>query len=198
MNAKFACHLFFIATTLLCHSSSVHAGEPTEQIRAAIDQGVQILNSAKLDSKSQRADVINRLREVVYPLFDFREMAMRSLGSHWRRLTSRQQDEFASLFTELLEKTYADRIDLYEEQKVVYGRETLDKDYAQVDTRIIGKNRESYSVSYKLHLVNGNWRIYDIVAENISLVNNYRSQFNRVIVNSSFEDLVKRLKEKTS
>jgi phospholipid transport system substrate-binding protein len=123
---------------------------------------------------------------------------MRSLGPHWRRLEAQQQKDFVALFTELLERTYAERIDLYEGQKVVHTGETVDKNYAVVKTRIIGNNGESYSADYRLHLVDGKWRIYDVVAENISLVNNYRSQFQRVIVNSSFEELVRRMKEKTS
>jgi phospholipid transport system substrate-binding protein len=97
-----------------------------------------------------------------------------------------------------LEKTYAERIDLYEGQKVVYTRETIEKNYADVGTKVVSKKGESYTVDYKLHLVDGKWRIYDVVAENISLVNNYRSQFHRVIVNSSFEELLKRMKEKAT
>jgi phospholipid transport system substrate-binding protein len=101
-------------------------------------------------------------------------------------------------FTELLETTYADKIDLYEGQQVEYVGETIDKNYAEVNTRVIGKNRETYLVDYRLHLVDGKWRIYDVVAENISLVNNYRSQFNRVVVNSSVEELIKRIKQKSN
>src|SRR5215470_10329515 len=88
------------------------AGEPTEQIRAAINKGVQVLQESRLDATKDRSKIIHRLREIVYPLFDFKEMAKRSLGSHWRELTAQQQDEFCSLFTNLLEKSYADKIDL--------------------------------------------------------------------------------------
>jgi phospholipid transport system substrate-binding protein len=183
--------LFFVALP-------VHAGAPTEEIRTAIDKGVQILKSAKLDSTKDRAKVINQLREIVYPRFDFEEMAKRSLGSHWRRLGPQQQKEFVTAFTELLETTYADKIDLYEGQQVEYVGETIDKNYAEVNTRVIGKGGESYSVDYRLHQVGGKWRIYDVIAENISLVNNYRSQFNRVVVNSSVEELIKRIKQKSN
>ena len=85
---------------------------------------------------------------------------------------------------------------MYEGQKVLYTGENRDKEYAEVNTKVIAKNGQAYSVDYRLHLVDGNWRIYDVVAENISLVNNYRAQFNRVIVNSSFEELMKRIKSK--
>jgi phospholipid transport system substrate-binding protein len=183
--------LFFVALPL-------HAGAPTDEIRTAIDRGVQILKSAKLDTSKDRAPVIAQLREIVYPLFDFEEMAKRSLGSHWRRLGPQQQEEFVTAFTELLETTYADKIDLYEGQRVEYVGETIDKNYAEVNTRVIGKGGESYSVDYRLHQIGGKWRIYDVVAENISLVNNYRSQFNRVVVNSSVEELIKRIKQKTN
>jgi phospholipid transport system substrate-binding protein len=198
MKVKITLPLFLMAMLLLCGSRPVIAGEPTEQIRAAINQGVEILNSSRLDTNKGRTETIDRLREIVYPLFDFEEMAKRSLGSHWRQINSQQQKEFVAAFTDLLEKTYADRIDLYDGQKVVYTGEAVDKDYAQVSTKVISKKGESYSVDYKLLRVDGKWRIYDVVAENISLVNNYRSQFHRVIVSSSFEELMKRLKAKAN
>ena len=191
---------FFVSllSLLFCGALPLQAGAPTEEIRTAIDKGVQILKSAKLDSSKDRAKVIDQLREIVYTRFDFEEMAKRSLGSHWRRLSPQQQKEFVTAFTDLLETTYADKIDLYEGQQVEFVGETIDKNYAEVNTRVIGKNRENYTVDYRLHQVGGKWRIYDVVAENISLVNNYRSQFNRVVVNSSVEELIKRIKQKSN
>lgn len=176
--------------------SWVLAGAPTEEIRTAVSQGIEILKNAKLDDGRQRAEAINRLRTVVYPLFDFREMAKRSLGAHWRQINRQQQEEFVTSFTDLLEKTYADKIDLYDGQKVIYAGETIDKDFAVVNTKVIGKNH-SFSVDYKLQLVDGKWKIYDVVAENISLVNNYRSQFSRILAHSSFDDLIQRIRSKT-
>jgi len=183
---------------LLCAGETVNAGEPTEAIRGAVNQGVEILKNAKLDIQKQRAQVIDRLRQIVYPLFDFNEMAMRALGANWRRLNPQQRKEFVSTFTALLEKTYADQIDLYDGQQVVYTSESIDGAYAQVDSRLIDKNGQTYSVVYKLHKVDGKWRIYDVVAENISLVNNYRAQFNRVIAKSSFEELLRIMKQQAS
>jgi phospholipid transport system substrate-binding protein len=190
--------LISLIAMLVFKALPVLAGAPTDEIRTAIDQGVQILKSAKLDSSKQRAQIIDQLRDIVYTRFDFEEMAKRSLGSHWRRLNPQQQKEFVTAFTELLETTYADKIDLYEGQQVEYVGETIDKNYAEVNTRVVGKNRETYSVDYKLHQVGGKWKIYDVVAENISLVNNYRSQFNRVVVNSSVEELIRRIKQKSN
>jgi phospholipid transport system substrate-binding protein len=186
------------ALMLICSGEFANAGEPTQSIRSAIDQGVEILKKAKLENPKQRAQVIDRLRQIVYPLFDFNEMAMRSLGANWRRLNPQQRREFVSIFTTLLEKTYADQIDLYDGQRVEYTGENIDGNYAEVESRVIDKNGQTYSVAYRLHRVDGKWRIYDVVAENISLVNNYRSQFNRVIAKSSFEELLKIMKQQAS
>ena len=194
MNLKTRLCLSIVAVLMVvCSYKLARAGEPTEAIRGAVNQGVEILKNAKLDT--QRAQVIDRLREIVYPLFDFNEMAMRSLGAHWRRINAQQQKEFVSTFTALLEKTYADQIDVYDGQEVLYTGESIDGNYAQVDSRIIDKNSQTYSVAYRVHRVDGKWKIYDVVAENISLVNNYRSQFNRVIARSSFEELLKTMKQ---
>ena len=187
-----------VISMVVCIARLAGAGEPTEAIRGAINQGVEILKNAKLDDQKQRSEVIDRLRQIVFPLFDFNEMAMRSLGPHWRRINPQQRKEFVSTFTKLLEKTYADQIDIYNGQQVAYTGESIDGDYAQVDSRIIDKDGQTYSVTYRLHKVDGNWKIYDVVAENISLVNNYRSQFTRVIAKSSFEELLKTMKEKAS
>ena len=199
MKLKTRLSLSMVAVSILvCSGKAANAGEPTEAIRGAVNQGVEILKNAKLDNQKQRAQVIDQLRQVVYPLFDFNEMAMRSLGANWRRLNPQQRKEFVSTFTALLEKTYANQIDLYNGQQVIYTGETVDGDYAQVNSRIIDKNGQTYSVVYKLHRVDGKWRIYDVVAENISLVNNYRAQFNRVIAKSSFEELLKMMKQQAS
>jgi phospholipid transport system substrate-binding protein len=169
------------------------AGEPTEAIRGAIDRSVEVLKNGKLRDRNERAQVIDRLRQILYPQFDFREMAMRSLGSHWRALDAQQQKEFVAVFTKLLEKNYANDIDLYDGQQVIYTGETIDGDYAVVDSRLIAKDKQKYTVSYKLHKVDGN-----VVAENISVVNNYREQFNRTILNSSFPELLTTMKQKAS
>lgn len=197
MKTKTTWYLLLAAVALLFGPRTAAAGEPTEEIRAAVNRGVEILSAARLDSQSGKAETINRLRKVVYPLFDFEEMAKRSLGPHWRQLDARRQGEFVAVFTELLEKTYARHIDLYDGQKVAYTGEVIDQDYAEVKTKLIGKKGDNFSIDYKLIRAGGKWRIYDIIAEGISLVNNYRSQFNRVIAKSSLEELMRKMKDKT-
>ena len=169
------------------------AGEPTERIRFVVEQGIEILNETKLQSKNGKQVYLDRLREVVFPLFNFPEMARRSLGYHWRRLSPVERQEFVTLFTNLLERSYAGKIDLYDGEIVIFIGEAVEDNYARVDTKIISKRGEEYSIDYKLLRTNGDWRIYDVVVEHISLVNNYRSQFNRVIANSSYENLIKKI-----
>jgi phospholipid transport system substrate-binding protein len=177
---------------------SAHAGEPLDVVKGAADRAVQILKDPKLLSKDKKKERVELLRGAVEPIFDFEEMAKRSLGPHWRRRTPAEQQEFVKLFQDFMEKVYSDKIDLYEGEKIVFGKETIDQDFAQVDSSIINNKGETISIIYKLHRADAKWKVYDAVVENISFINNYRSQFDRVIKSSSYEELVKRLKEKSS
>ena len=174
------------------------AGGPMDQIREAVEKPIAIIQDPELKTEQKREERINRLRNAIYPRFDFAEMAKRALGFQWRRLTSSQRKEFINIFTDLLEQSYIRYIDSYNEEKFIFLREKLDGRYAEVRTQILTSKGEEFSVNYKTHLVNGEWKIYDIVAENISMVNNYRSQFKRVLSKSSYEDLVSRINKKRS
>jgi phospholipid transport system substrate-binding protein len=186
----------FVFTLCLGFSRFAQAGEPLEVVRVAVDKAVQILKDPKLQSQDKKKERVDRLREALNPIFDYEEMAKRALGSHWRRRTPAEQEEFVKLFRDFLEKIYSDKVDLYGGEKVRFGREVIDKDFAQVESAVIKPNGEEIAVSYKLRQMNGQWKVYDVVVENISIVNNYRSQFDRVISSSSYEELVKRLQEK--
>jgi phospholipid transport system substrate-binding protein len=172
------------------------AGEPLEFLHTAIDKAIQILKDPQLQSQDKRKERVDLLRKVVGPIFDYHEMAKRALGIHWRRRTPEEQEEFVTLFREFLERIYSDKIDLYGGEKVQFGREVIDNDFAQVESTIIRPKGEEIAVIYKLRRVKGQWKVYDALVENISIVSNYRSQFDRVISTSSYEELVKRLREK--
>ena len=176
------------------HRNAATAGEPLETVKSAAEKAVQLLSDPKFKDKKQER--IDRLREVISPVFDYEEMAKRALGAHWRNRTPAEQEEFARLFRDFLERTYADKVDLFKGEKVIFGRETLDQDFAQVESTIISEKGEGFSVVYRLKQNNGKWKVYDAVVENISIVNNYRSQFERVIKGASYEELVRRLKAK--
>lgn len=196
MRHRLATWIAFPIILSLTAPNPSRAGDPTERIRFVVEQGIEILNETKLQSKNGKQVYLDRLRDVVFPLFNFPEMARRSLGYHWRRLSPVERQEFVTLFTNLLERSYAGKIDLYDGEIVIFTGEAVEDNYARVDTKIISKRGEEYSIDYKLLRTNGDWRIYDVVVENISLVNNYRSQFNRVIANSSYETLIKRINQK--
>jgi len=172
------------------------AGEPMEQLRQTIDALLRTLTSPDLKGEAQVKERRQRLREIIYPRFDFTEMAKRALGSHWQKRTPDEQKEFTKLFTALLEEAYLDTIESYKGEKIQYLNERQDKDFAQVDTKIMDQKGQEYSVNYRLHNAGGEWKVYDVVVENISLVNNYRSQFSRILGRSSYEQLIAAMREK--
>ena len=196
MKQKSAIAVAALLLFVLWAPSPSSAGAPTEQIRASVDKIVAILNNPQLKSAAKTKERRDQLRQAISSRFDFTEMARRSLGSQWRRIGPKEQEEFVRLFTDLLERAYIDRIEGYSDEKFAYVREILDKNYAEVNSRIVTHNGEEFSLNYKVLLKNGEWKVYDVVVENISLVNNYRSQFTRIIANSSYEELVRRMKDK--
>ena len=124
-------------------------------------------------------------------------MARRALGSHWRRRTQGEQEEYLALFRLFIERVYADRVDLYEGERIVVGRETIDGDYAEVESKVVNARGEESPVIFRLRRADAKWRVYDAMVENVSVVQNYRSQFDRVISKSSYDELRKLLKDKS-
>jgi phospholipid transport system substrate-binding protein len=177
-------------------TGSVYAGVATEQIKGTVDKAVAVLKDPRLKPAAKLKERRDQLRQILFARFDFTEMAKRALGSNWRRRTPQEQEEFVKLFSDVLERAYADIIESYTDEKIVYLNERIDGGFADVWSKILTSRGEEYSINYKAHLVSNEWKVYDVVAENISLVNNYRSQFNRVISNSSYEELLRRLRDK--
>lgn len=178
-------------------SGSARAGLPTEQIKATVDKALVLLRDPKLKPAAKLKERRDELRKILFARFDFAEMAKRSLGANWRRRTPQEQEEFVRLFSDVLERAYADIIESYSDEKIVYLNERVDVDYADVNSKIVTGKGQEYSINYKAHFVGNEWKVYDVVAENISLVNNYRSQFTRVISKDSYEELVRRLKDRS-
>ena len=186
-----------LAILLLVQPVWVAAGVPGDQVRQSVDKLLAILKDPQLKGESKKNERRDKLKEVIYQRFDFTEMARRSLGSEWRRRSPEEQREFVKLFTGLLERAYLDNIESYNGEKFRYLKEQEDNNQAQVDTKIVGNKGQEFSVNYRLHNRNGDWKVYDVVIEDISLINNYRSQFNRMLATSSYEELVNRMKGKT-
>ena len=174
------------------------AGVATDQIKSTVDKAIIVLKDPRLKPSAKTKERREQLKQILYARFDFTEMARRALGANWRRRTPQEQEEFVRLFTDILERAYADIIEGYTDEKIIYLNERVDGTYADVGSKILTSKGEEYSIYYKAHLVSNEWKVYDVVAENISLVNNYRSQFNRVIANSSYEELIRRLRDKAA
>jgi phospholipid transport system substrate-binding protein len=183
-----------LAAVLVAHPAV--AATPKEEIQSAIEKVVAILKDPKLKSEAKKQERLEQLRQVIFPKFDFTEMAKRSLGANWQRRSPEEQQEFAKLFTQMIEGAYVENLDSYNGEKVTVTGEKQDQGFAQVSSKIVANNGEEYSVDYKLYQSGNDWKVYDVVIENVSIVNNYRSQFNRVIARSSFEDLMRRMKDK--
>ena len=189
--------VFGFAITLIIGTGETRllASAPGEQIKVTVDRVMEILKDPKLQGDDKKTERREKLRQVVLPRFDFAEMGKRALGNNWNRYPEKQQ-EFVAAFKQLLEESYADQIQAAKGDKVVYLNERTDKNYSEVDTKVISSKGEETPMTYKLHSVDSDWKVYDIVVENVSIVNNYRSQFNRILSNASLDELIKRIKEK--
>jgi phospholipid transport system substrate-binding protein len=174
------------------------AGVPTDQFRATVVRVLMILKDPKLNSAGAKEARRTELSKTILPRFDFEEMAKRSLGSEWRRRTPEEQTEFIRLFTALLQESYISSIESYRGDKVVYRRESQKGDYADVGNKVINVQGEEFAIDYRLNLEESVWKVYDVIIENISIVNNYRSQFRRILGRSSFAELLQTIRDKVN
>jgi phospholipid transport system substrate-binding protein len=179
--------LLAAAAAVIAVASPVVAAEPTDVLKERVDQVVALLN--------QPGDHRAEIRKVAEDMFDFEEMSRRAVGPHWNARTPEERREFVPLFTELLERSYLGRIESGRGSKVIYAGDSVSGEEATVRTRIVTAQRE-IPVDYRMHRKDGRWLVYDLNIEGISLVNNYRSQFNNVIQSSGYTALVDRLRSK--
>jgi phospholipid transport system substrate-binding protein len=186
-----------VLSLLLVFPAVSMAATPTETVKTTVDKVILVLNDPSLKGPAKEKERRARIRAAVLNVFDFNEMAKRSLGQYWKKRSEGERKEFVNLFSDLLERSYINRIEGYSGEKIVYENETLEDDYAVVKTRFITKRREEIPVNYKLLKEDGNWGVYDLVIENVSLVNNYRTQFNKIIRTSSYQELVRKMQNKS-
>lgn len=179
-----------VAALVLGLASDAWAGPPTDQLRVYTDEVVKVLQNPVL-TLPERREAVKHLAEEV---FEVSETAKRALGQHWLQRTPAEREEFVKLFANLLEQTYIARIGEFGGEKLRYVSEQIDGDQAFVRARITTKKGTEVPVESRLLLKENRWLIYDILVENLSLISNYRSQFDRVIRTASYEELVKRLK----
>jgi phospholipid transport system substrate-binding protein len=172
------------------------AGEPMDLVRQTSDQVIKILEDPALQGPAKQAERQARLRKIADQAFDWEEMARRALAVHWRDRTPSQQQEFVQLFRDLVERIYMQRIEsaIQEKREIQYVGEEVDGSRAVVKTNVVTRRNQQVPIEYRLHKAEGRWQIYDVLAEGISLVNNYRSQFNRIISSASYNALVDRMR----
>jgi phospholipid transport system substrate-binding protein len=165
---------------------------PTEDVKRVIDEVLSILQDPELKSPAQQERRLDLIKGAINRRFDYGEMAKRSLGDQWRRLSPPQRTEFVGLFSDLLEASYANKFDMYTSERIVYQPGIVEEDYAEVRTVILREN-DRIPINFRLLKEPEGWMIYDVVIEGVSLVSNYRSQFRRIIQESSYAELVRRL-----
>jgi phospholipid transport system substrate-binding protein len=180
---------------LLClFSAPAWAGAPTEQLKGSIDQVIRILQDPKLKQESMAAERRAAIRKQAEAIFDFTETGKRALGQHWQSLTDSQRQEFTSLFTDLLERSYVTRIEQYSGEPIVYVGDSTEGDTATVRTKFVTKQGTEIPIDYRLIRRGDRWLAYDVLVEGISLVSNYRTQFDRIMRTASYPELARRMR----
>jgi phospholipid transport system substrate-binding protein len=185
--------------TIFCVGAGSHAASAsvTEDVKKTVDRVVSIVSDDNLKKPRNEAKRRAALKSAISGIFDYGEMAKRSLGVNWKGRSKAEQKEFVDLFATLLENSYAGKIESYENQKIVYDKESIDGNYAEVKSRIVTAKRDEYTLDYRLMKEGSRWMVYDVVIEGVSLVSNYRSQFNKIITSQGYGSLVKKLRAKS-
>jgi len=170
------------------------AGAPTDQLKTQVDRVLKLMDDPALKDKPK--DKRAAVRKVADDIFDFGETAKRSLGRHWADRTQAERDEFVKLFGDLLERSYISKIEVYGGEKIQYMSDRIEGDQASVLSKLVTKAGADVPIEYRMLKKGDRWLVYDVIIEGVSLVSNYRTQFNKIIQTSSFQELVKKMKSK--
>lgn len=172
--------------------ATASANDAMSQLQKSVDEILSILQAAELRKPEKKAERQNLVLDVVNEMFDFRNMARSSLGQSWNSITPEEQDKFVDLFKKLVEQRYIGKIDAFDNQKVVYQKQLVKGDKAMIYTDLIGKDLD-VPIIYKLQNNDGKWLIYDMKIENVSLIVNYRSDFESIIRKEQFAGLIDKM-----
>ena len=179
-----------LTLALVLAALPARAGAPMEQLRAQVDRVLKLIDDPTL--KDKRVAV----RQIADDIFDFGETARRSLGRHWAARTEAERDEFVKLFGDLLERSYISKIELYGGEKIQYMSDRIEGDQASVLSKLVTKAGADVPIEYRMLKKDDRWLVYDVIIEGVSLVSNYRTQFNKIIQTSSYAELVKKMKSR--
>jgi len=167
-----------------------------DNVKKTVDEVCFIVADNNLKKNDQQRR--QALKKCISGIFNYSEMAKLTLGKHWNQRTQAERTQFTDIFATLLDNSYLSKIESYNNEKIVYLKETIDGNYAEVKSKVITANRDEYSLDYRLLNENGKWMVYDVVIEGVSLVSNYRTQFSRIINNNGYNELIKKLQTKIS
>ena len=177
-------------------ASPAAAGAPGDQLKTQIDRVLRALDDPDLKKEGKARDRRAAVRKIANDIFDFGETARRSLGRHWQPRTPTERDEFVQLFSDLLERSYISRVELYGGEKIQYLADTIEGEQAKVQTKLLTKGGSDIPIEYRMHKKGDRWLVYDVTIEGVSLIANYRTQFNKIIQTASYQELVKKMKAK--
>jgi phospholipid transport system substrate-binding protein len=196
MSPKFRIlNLGFIALLLFMFAPNAHAESPKDQLQGTIDSVIKVLRT--IESREDIERNRKSLRLILQTRFDYAAMAQQSLGNRWVDLNGREK-EFVAVFTDFLENSYMTTLGSYRGEKVVYDRDRIEGDAAEVDTRVVGGEGAPIKIDYKLHRTGEQWMVYDAVIDDVSVISNYRSQFARILRTSSLDALLQSLRAKVA
>jgi len=186
------CSLFL----MLLLSIPAYAGAPLSAVENTVNRVLDVLRDPKLKGPAAKPAKTEKLRVIYKDMFDEIEFSRRTLTRNWNKFTPEQRREFVDLFEQVLEKTYLDRILEYSNEKIVFYKETMiAEDKAEIQSKVITSSKE-VPIYYRVILKSGKWKVYDVVVENVSLVQNYRTQFNEILAGSTPEQLLETLRKK--
>jgi len=186
--------LLVLAALVVGAPAPARAGAPTDQLKAAVEQIVKLLEDASLRTGARAAERRAAIRKEAEGVFDFAETAKRALGRHWQGLSDKDRQEFTGLFTDLIERAYISKIERYSGERIAYAGESVEGGLATVRTRFVTKQGTEVPVDYRMQQRSDRWLVYDVSVEGVSLINNYRTQFDKIIQTSSYAELVRKMK----
>jgi phospholipid transport system substrate-binding protein len=177
-------------------ASPAAAGVPSDQLKSQIDRVLKALDDPELKKEGRARERRAAVRKIANDIFDFGETARRSLGRHWQPRTPAEREEFVQLFADLLERSYISKVELYGGEKIQYLSDSIEGEQAKVQTKLVTKGGSDIPIEYRMHKKTDRWLVYDVIIEGVSLIANYRTQFNKIIQTASYQELVKKMKAK--
>ena len=186
--------LIIVVLVAFVTASRASATDATAQLSATMNEFVTILVNTPV-AELRQTGLPDKALKLINGRFDFSEMTKRSLGPHWNALEANEQQEFIDAYTQLVLRFFGRSVRAAGDETIQYKREIRDGILASVETKVVSGSRDDFAIDYRLHDIDGQWKVYDVLIDHISIVNNYRAQFERVIAKSSVKELLQRMKQ---